>query len=47
LLRAVEMVKAHNINAKICVFSTNDIVRSALCQSWVEAFESEFREERD
>lgn len=41
LTQAVEMVQRHNIAAKICNFTTKEIVRSKLCQSWVEAFEAE------
>lgn len=46
LTRTVSMVLEHKIDAKVCRFVNGDIVRSKLCQSWVEAFETEFSSER-
>lgn len=44
LTRTIKMVNKYNIDAKICWFSTSDIVRSKLCQEWVEAFEQELQD---
>lgn len=41
LPRIVEMAKRHGITNAVCYFSSRDIVRSKLCQAWVEAFDKE------
>jgi hypothetical protein len=35
------LAKRHQIGAEVCRFTSKDIVRSRLCQAWVEAFDSE------
>lgn len=44
LTQAVKMVEKYKIAAEVCRFQTTDIVRSKLCQNWVEAFERELQE---
>jgi phosphate starvation-inducible protein PhoH and related proteins len=39
LSRALELIKAHNLPARIVEFTSKDVVRSSICQQWVEAFE--------
>lgn len=41
LTYVVALAKRYQIGAEICRFSSRDIVRSRLCQAWVEAFDSE------
>ena len=37
----VALAKRYRIDAAVCHFHSRDIVRSRLCQAWVEAFDSE------
>ena len=41
LMTLVAMAKRHNIPSGICYFTTHDVVRSRLCQQWVNAFDTE------
>jgi phosphate starvation-inducible protein PhoH and related proteins len=41
LERVVDMVERHNITAAICRFSNRDVVRSKICEEWVNAFSRE------
>lgn len=41
LTYVVALAKRYQIGAEVCRFSSRDIVRSRLCQAWVEAFDSE------
>lgn len=41
LMTLVAMAKRHNIASGICYFTTRDVVRSRLCQQWVNAFDTE------
>lgn len=41
LMTLVAMAKRHSIPSGICYFTTHDVVRSRLCQQWVNAFDTE------
>lgn len=37
---AVDLIRSHDIGANIVEFTSDDVVRSGICQRWVKAFES-------
>lgn len=39
LHKAMKLLESHNIPAGVIQFGTKDVVRSGICQQWVEAFE--------
>ena len=41
LVPVLNIAKKHRVQAAFCEFDSKDIVRSRLCQMWVEAFEKE------
>ena len=41
LVTILNIARKHRIQAAFCEFDSSDIVRSRLCQMWVEAFEKE------